>query len=99
MIASEMGSADWWLVVQSSPMEDALRMLNDYKASVIEKYTGTPEYITAGTVLTRVNAELKRLNYIRSQSAWQLVCKRVLPEDMYQEVYSQVRIAEMGEQQ
>lgn len=86
MNASEPGSKDWWLVVQSMPMEEALLHLHDYRAGLLAANAGKPAYIAAGAEISRVKEEIKRYNRLLSASDWQQACRNVLPAEVYEDV-------------
>jgi len=94
MNASEIGSNDWWLVVLSMPLDESLSELYRYRSLLLEATIGTPVYLENCKKITRVNDEIKRLNKNLTASRWNVICKRVLPPELYEEVRLQVRIAE-----
>lgn len=99
MTASEWGSDDWWLVVQSSPLLEARQMLDDYKATLLADTTQEAMknnykiYVAAGIKVQRVNSELKSINRRLIESSWQRACAEVLDEDTYAAV--RIRKAEL----
>lgn len=91
MNASEPGSKDWWLVVQSMPADEALIYLNDYRASLIEHNAGKSFQIAADGELSRVNAEIRRFNVVKSESQWKRASRNVLPPELFEAVFVEVR--------
>lgn len=91
MNASEVGSKDWWRVVQSMPHEEALIHLNDYRASLMAYNIGQPQYITASALLVKVNAEIKRFNRIIDSGRWYRACNNVLPPEQFDAVLLEKR--------
>ena len=91
MKSSEVGSKDWWLVVQSMPFEEALIHLNDYRASLMIYNAGHPQYISAMAQITKINSEVKRLNQILDNSRWSRACKNVLDAETFEEVMVEKR--------
>ncbi len=91
MNASELGSKDWWRVVQSMPPEEALTCLNDYRASLVIHNIGHPQYITAAALLAKVNAEIKRFNRIIDAGRWYRACKNTLPPEYFDAVLIEKR--------
>lgn len=91
MNASEVGSKDWWRVVQSMPPEEALIHLNDYRVSLVLYNVGHPQYITAAALLGKVKAEIKRFNRIIDNGRWYKACKNVLPPEMFDAVLVEKR--------
>ena len=92
MNASEMGSPDWWLVVLSMPMEEALYELHRYKSLLLEASIGNSVYKESAKKLTRVNDEIKIRNRRLSDGLWREVCKKILLPESYDEIALQVRI-------
>ncbi len=91
MTASEVGSKDWWRVVQSMPFQEALIHLNDYRASLMVYNVGQPQYMAAAAQITKINAEIKRLNQIIDNGRWYRACKNVLDQDMFDAVLIEKR--------
>lgn len=91
MNACDVGSKDWWRVVQSMPFEEALIHLNDYRASLVLYNIGHPQYITASAMLGKVKAEIKRLNQILDNSRWSKACKNVLDPEALEAVMVEKR--------
>lgn len=91
MNASEMGSKDWWVVVQSMPAIEAREQLDMYKASLLEQTSGKPNYIEASRLLTRVNTELKNVHSQIDNARWYKACKAVLPEEVFDAVLAYKR--------
>lgn len=96
MNASEIGSKDWWLVVLSMPAEEALSELTRYRSLLLEQTAGKSNYLEAAKKITRVNDEIKTINRRIEAGRWQAVCKKILPVELYSEVYMQVRILQDG---
>lgn len=92
MNASEMGSNDWWLVVLSMPIEEALESLLRYKSLLLEASMGNSVYLESAKKLTRVNDEIKIRNRRLNESQWREVCKKILPPELFDEVLLQMRI-------
>lgn len=90
------GSADWWRTVQSMPLSEALQHLNDYKAMLIERNHQQTQQIAAQALLTRVNAEIKRLNRLIGDASLKAIAKEVLPPEWYEQLCVAHRLAEMG---
>lgn len=86
MNASQPGTKDWWLVVQSMPPEEALLHLHDYRAGLLVANAGKAGYIAAGAEVARINEEIKRINRLLAASDWQKACRAVLPSDLYEAV-------------
>jgi hypothetical protein len=83
MHASEVGSQDWWAVVRTMPWQEALQHLNDYRADLMQTNAGTPDYLKASNALTRVNAEIKRINRVIDESRYVKAMRTILPEDLF----------------
>jgi hypothetical protein len=94
MNASDVGSKDWWMVVQTMPPEEALTHLSDYRASLLVYNAGHPQYINASTQIAKVNVEIKRLNRIIDDSRWYKACKNVLDQEMFDAVLMEKRMLE-----
>ena len=92
MKASEIGSSDWWLVVLSMPMDEALSELTRYRSLLLELIVGTSAHLENTKKITRVNDEIKIINRRITESQWQTVCRKVLPPELFDEVRLQVRI-------
>lgn len=90
------GSAEWWRTVQSMPLNEALQHLNDYKAMLIERNSHKTQQIAAQALLTRVNAEIKRLNRLIGDASIKAIAKEVLPPEWYERLVVAHRLAEMG---
>jgi hypothetical protein len=95
MNAYEIGSKDWWLVVNSMPAYEALDHLNGYKAGILEKVSGQSDQIQSAKLLTRVNAEIKRRNLQIDRSSWREACKNVLDAELFEAVCAERRRLEM----
>lgn len=95
MNASDWGSADWWVVVRTSPLQDALQRLHDYKSELLNVTVGHPEYITTSAKLQKVNQEIKRYNERLDSSRWYKACKEVLTPDDFDAVCVRKRMLEM----
>lgn len=91
MNASEIGSKDWWRVVQSMPPGEAITYLNDYRASLVIYNNGHPQYITAAAMLVKVNAEIKRFNRVIDNARWYKACKNVLDSETFDVVLIEKR--------
>ena len=81
MMASEVGSEDWWTVVRSMPPYEALQCLNDYKAGLLASNCGTSSQLSAQVELARVNPEIKRINRLIDDSNWRRALREVLTAD------------------
>ncbi len=98
MNASELGSADWWLVVQSSPLDEAERMLKDYKSALLVLKVGTPEYIAAGATVSKVNAEIHRLSQIQNRTTLMQALRNVYGQEGVEAVkVEQARLRQLEE--
>ena len=84
MNASEIGSKDWWTVIRSMPWQEAWQHLNDYRAELMAVSAGTPQYIIASAQISKVNAEIKRINIMTDRSRWEKAMRMVLTEEQYQ---------------
>ena len=91
MNAAEVGSKDWWRVIQTMPHEEALIHLNDYRSSLLVYNAGQPQYITASSQVAKINVELKRLNRIIDDSRWYKACKNVLDQELFDAVLMEKR--------
>lgn len=91
MNASQLGSKDWWRVVQSMPHEEALTHLNDYRASLMVYNVGHPQYIAASAQIAKINPEIKRINRIIDHARWYRACKNVLTPEMFDAVIVEKR--------
>jgi hypothetical protein len=94
MTASDIGSKDWWMVVQTMPPEEALTQLTDYRASLLIYNAGHPQYINASTQVAKINVEIKRLNRVIDDSRWYKACKNVLDQEMFDAVLMEKRMLE-----
>lgn len=81
MNASEIGSPDWWLVVQTSPMYEGERLLKDYKSTLLTKKAGTPEYLQAGATVAKINAEFHRIAQIQNRAKFTTAVKNVYGQE------------------
>ncbi len=81
MNASELGSSDWWLVVQSSPFDEAERLLKDYKSTLLVNKVGTPEYVAAGALISRVNSEIHRLSQLQDRASLTVAIRNVYGQE------------------
>ena len=97
MNASEIGSADWWLVVLSMPTSEALEHLHGFKASILEKHQHTSKANAVSPHLTRINLELKRLNRLINEGTWQQAARNVLDPETFAAVLTEKRILEDGD--
>lgn len=86
MNASEVGSKDWWRVVQSMPPEEALIRLNDYRTTLMVYTVGHPEYIQSAARISKINAEIKRFNRIIDNARWYKACRNVLSQEDFDNV-------------
>ncbi len=86
MNASEVGSKDWWRVIQTMPHEEALIHLNDYRLSLLAYNAGQTQYIAASSQIAKINVELKRLNRIIDNSRWYKACKNILDQELFDAV-------------
>jgi hypothetical protein len=91
MNASNIGSKDWWRVVQSMPPDEALMHLNDYRASLMIYNAGHPQYITAAAQIAKINAEIKRFNRVIDNGRWYRACKNVLDQEAFDAVIMEKR--------
>ncbi len=91
MNASQVGSKDWWLVIQSMPFEEALAHLHNYRSSLVRYNAGNPQYIAASAELIRVNAETKRINRIIDHSRWYNACRNILDQETFDAVIMEKR--------
>lgn len=91
MNASEIGSKDWWTVIQTMPHIEALSHLNGYRAALVQETAGTPAYIAATAQLIRVNAEIKRINMVLSRNQWSEACRNVLTPELFEAVSTERR--------
>lgn len=91
MNASEVGSKDWWRVVQTMPHEEALSHLNDYRASLMVYNIGHPRYISACAQIAKINPEIKRINRLIDHSRWYKACKNVLDPELFDAVLTEKR--------
>ena len=91
MNASQVGSKDWWRVIQTMPHEEALVHLNDYRSSLLVHNAGQPQYINASSQIAKINVELKRLNRIIDDSRWSTACKNVLDQELFDAVLQEKR--------
>jgi hypothetical protein len=82
----ELGDALWWNTVESMPHDEALTMLKDYKAMLLEQNQHKTQYIAAAKLLTRVNDHIKRINLLMDGAAWTMACRNVLPPELYDAV-------------
>ena len=96
MNAHEIGSKDWWMVINTMPADEAVSHLNDYKAGIVEKMSGQSNQIQAAKLLTRVNAEIKRLNLQIDRSSWREACRNVLDPDQFEAVCAERHRLAMG---
>ena len=86
MNASELGSDDWWILVQSMPHSEAIGLLSSYKVELLKATAGTPQYIKASSQLTKVNFEIKRRNLILNEGRWKNICRQILPPELFDQV-------------
>ena len=91
MNSSEVGSKDWWRVVQSMPFEEALIHLNDYRASLMIYNAGHPRYISAAAQITKINSEVKRINQVLDNSRWSKACRNILDPETFDNVLAEKR--------
>lgn len=83
MNASDVGSKDWWDVIRSMPWQEAWQHLNDYRSELMEVAVGTPNYGVAAGKLTKVNAEIKRINLMTDHARFTKAMRMVLTEEQY----------------
>jgi hypothetical protein len=81
MNASEIGSEDWWKVVQSSPLLDAEMLLRDYKSVLLNYKVGLPEYIVYASMISKVNQELHRIAQIQNRCRFQVAIKNIYGQE------------------
>lgn len=84
MNASEVGSKDWWSVIRSMPWQEAWQHLNDYRSELMVVTAGTPQYIKAAAQISKINAEIKRINIMTDRARWEKAMRMVLTDDQYQ---------------
>jgi hypothetical protein len=96
MTAHEIGSKDWWLVVNTMPAIEALSHLNGYKAGILEELLGRTDQISSQKLMTRVNAEIKRRNLQIDMSSWREACRNVLDPEQFEAVCAERHRLEMG---
>lgn len=94
MTASDVGSKDWWLVVQTMPHEEALVRLNQYRETLVRENVGKSQYIQASSQVSKVNNEIKRLNRVVDDSRWYKACKNVLDQETFDAVLVEKRMLE-----
>lgn len=94
MNASDVGSKDWWLVIQTMPHEEALVQLNQYRETLVRENVGKPQYIQASSQVSKVNNEIKRLNRVVDDSRWYRACKNVLDQETFDAVLVEKRMLE-----
>ncbi len=97
MTAHEIGSKDWWLVVNTMPADEGLCHLNGYKAGILEDLAGKPDQISSQKLLTRVNAEIKRRNLQIDRSSWRKACRNVLDPEQFEAVCAERHRLEVGD--
>ena len=97
MTASEIGSADWWLVVLSMPAGEALEHLHGFRASILEKHQHTSLSSAVSHHVTRINLEVKRLNRLINEATWQRAARNVLDPETFEAVQMEKRILEKGD--
>jgi hypothetical protein len=95
MNAHEIGSNDWWIVVNSMPANEALDHLNGYKSGILEKLSGQSDQIQSQKLMTRLNAEIKRRNLQIDRSSWRQACKNVLDVELFEAVCAERHRLEM----
>lgn len=91
----EQGSRDWWNIVQTMPIEEALVMLNDFRSTLVLHNTGTSGYTDAAAKLVKVNSEIKRLNIVTDNSRWSAACRRALTPEMFDHVVTTKKLMEI----
>jgi hypothetical protein len=84
------------MVINTMPADEAVSHLNDYKAGIVEKMSGQSNQIQAAKLLTRVNAEIKRLNLQIDRSSWREACRNVLDPDQFEAVCAERHRLAMG---
>ena len=91
------GSREWWEVVQSSPMYEAVNMLRHYKASLLEANpVGSANYGAAGIEIQRVNAEIHRYAQIQQRATLRKAINNICPEFYEQIVEEAARLEAMA---
>lgn len=73
------------------PVDEALIYLNHYRASLIEHNCGQSFQFVAQGELSRVNAEVRRLNIVKSESQWKRACRNLLSPELFETVLVEVR--------
>ena len=96
MTAHEIGTKDWWLVVNTMPADEGLRHLTSYKAGILEALLGQKNQSESHLLLTRVNAEIKRRNLQIDRSSWCNACRNVLDTEQFEAVCAERHRLEVG---
>lgn len=96
MNASIVGSEDWWTVVRSMPLSEAIQHLEDYRSSLLRGNIAKSSYASAGVEISKVNSEIKRINRTFHNSFWRIACREILPGDLYEAVLTRVVQLEGG---
>jgi hypothetical protein len=68
------------------PHVEALEHLQGYKSALLEKIVGTALHADASKHLTRVNAEIKRINMLTNEAHWQKAARNVLAPELFDAV-------------
>lgn len=97
MNAHEIGSADWWLVVNTMPADEALSHLKGYKSKILEKVSGQKDQHQSAKLVTRVNDEIKRRNLQIDRSSWREACRNVLDPEQFEAVCAERHRLELGQ--
>lgn len=83
MNASRPGTKDWWTVVRTMPWQEAMIHLNDYRAELLTETAGKPHQNATAATITRINAEITRINRLINESDYLKAMKLVLtPEQV-----------------
>lgn len=90
-----MGSDDWWNIVMTSPMDDALTHLHMYRSMLMRENAGKPTYAGASALLTRVSFEIKRRNRLLTECGLREVARKVLPAETFGFLMEQIRLTEI----
>lgn len=89
----ELGSKEWWIVVQTSPLIQAELMLRDYKSVIINDKIGTIDTPAAQNLLSKVNAEIHLISQKQHRSSIRMAMKNILTPEQYEAVIAeQVRL-------
>lgn len=83
------GSDEWWIVVQSTVFSEAETMLRGYKATLLEEKIGTPEYVNAGFMMPRINAEIHRLSQLSQRVTLRNVMRDMLDQETFDSIVTE----------